>query len=85
MAASPAHGPAEGDDDLAGGVPTPDPMSAEEWEAWLDHQDEPCRACHNDIGCLSGFSSGGAVARGRGLSARRRGGTVMPGRPAPYR
>jgi len=44
MAASPAHGPAEGDDDLAGGVPTPDPMSAEEWEAWLDHlteEDEP--------------------------------------------
>ena len=37
MAASPVHGPAEGDDDPA---PTPDPMSAEEWEAWLDHQDE---------------------------------------------
>src|ERR1700722_3910641 len=38
MAASPVQGPAEGDDDPA---PTPDPMSAEEGEAWLDHQDEP--------------------------------------------
>src|SRR5271157_4405954 len=44
MAASLAPGPADGDDDRAGRAPTPDPMSAEEWEAWLDHlaeEDEP--------------------------------------------
>ncbi len=41
MAALPAHGPSDGND---GPAPTPDPMSAQEWEAWLDHlagQDEP--------------------------------------------
>ena len=38
MAASSVHGPAEEDDDPA---PTPDPMPAQEWEAWLDHLDEP--------------------------------------------
>jgi hypothetical protein len=53
MAASPVHEPAEGDDDPA---PTPDPMSAEEWEAWLDHQDEP-------------FRSGGIPRSGRAAAA----------------
>ncbi len=41
MPASPDRGSADWDDDPAWPAPTPDPMSAEEWEAWLDHLDEP--------------------------------------------
>ena len=37
MAVSPSLGPAEGDDDPARHAPPPDPMTAEERAAWLDH------------------------------------------------